>query len=119
MTPETLRHLQNFETAAATLAKLAPCLVSADDRDRRVPVAIDSPAWPAIDDALDLLYAIDAEPDADTPPAFAHWHRLAWLYVVRAAAAAAGHGDDDAPRWANMTAGELADELTYMADYQG
>lgn len=118
MNAATLAALQEFERIQDTLSNLADWIPT-DDRDRRVPVAIDSPAWPAIDDALDLLYAIESEPDADTPPAFAHWYRLAWLQVIRAAAAAAGHGAEDAPRWANMTAAELADELTYMADYQG
>ena len=76
--------------------------------------------WPAIDAATDFLrrYFADGYTD-DAPPALPHWHRLACLEVVRAAANAAGHGDDDAPRWHSMTAGQLADELTYLADHQG
>jgi len=119
MNADTLLALRRFETAAAVLASLAPDLVPTDDRDRRVPVSLDSPAWPAIEDALDMVHAIESEPDADTPPAFAYWHRRAWLEIVRAASSAAGHGHDDAPRWANMTAAELADELEYLADHQG
>lgn len=121
MTPETLRHL----TEAAIDCKWLAVFIwngeaIADARRIAGSVRPDADPWPAIDAATNFLrryfpdgYTIDA------PPALTHWHRAAWLDVIRAAAAAAGHGDDDAPRWANMTAAELADELTYMADYQG
>ena len=78
--------------------------------------------WPAVEAATALMWNIDWQPGPgryDEPVGYSHWLRQAWLELVRAAAAAAGHGDDDAPRWKNMTAAELADELTYLADYQG
>jgi hypothetical protein len=78
--------------------------------------------WAAIEEATRLLWMIDPQPGPaihGEPPARAHWLRVAWSELVRATANAAGHGDDDAPRWANMTAAQLADELTYMADHQG
>jgi hypothetical protein len=118
----THRHLLNFERAAEVLRQMRPDLVSADDRDRRTPLTLDACPWEAIDDALDLAYSIDCQPGPGTagePAAWSHWLRQAWLEIVRASAAAAGHGDDDAPRWQTMHAGQLADELTYMADFQG
>jgi hypothetical protein len=121
MTPATLAALQRFDHAVATLAQLFPETTPADNRDRRTPLTIDAPAWDAIDDALDFLYAIDPRPEPPIygqPASYCHWLRQAWLEIVRAAASAAGHGDDDAPRWSRMNAAELADELTYLADHQ-
>jgi hypothetical protein len=77
---------------------------------------------PAIEAATAVLWAIDPQPGqatADEPPARCHWLRLAWLQLVRVTSEAAGGDDDDAPRWARMDAGQLADELTYLADFQG
>lgn len=84
--------------------------------------ATDENPWHSIELTAALLRRIDPQPGPaihGEPPARAYWMRQAWLELVRAAALAAGHGDDDAPRWSRMNAGELADELTYLADYQG
>jgi len=78
--------------------------------------------WETIEEATRLLWMIDPRPEPaihGEAPGRAHWLRVSWLELVRAAAKAAGHGDDDATRWHSMTAAQLADELTYLADHQG
>lgn len=122
MTPATLAALQRFEAARDTLAELFPETAPADDRDRRTTLHADAPAWDAIDDALDFLYAIDpgGQASTDEPAALVHWRTQAWRAVVVAAYEAAGQGlaDDELSRLDRMTNGELADELTYLSDYQ-
>ncbi len=69
--------------------------------------------WPAIAQALRTMEAVGRDaPGHDAPPLFAERHRLAWLNLLRAAAAADGDGDNDAPRWAHMNSAELSDELS-------
>ena len=83
------------------------------------PVDRHANPWPSIAGATAAMEHVGRDaPGPDAPPVFYERHRLAWLNLLRAAATAAGHGDDDAPRWHRMTAAELADELTYLADYQ-
>ena len=120
MNAATLRHWQDVQTVADTLAWLFP-EVPADDRDRRTPLTADAPAWEAIDDALDLLHAIDPTPGPatiDEPAAWRHWLRRAWVAVVLASHAAAGQELEPADL-ERLSHAELADALTYQADYQG
>lgn len=108
-------HLREFANAASVLRRMVP------DAVPPVP-ATEQPGnpWPAIDQARYWCERLGTwSPGYACYHGYAHWQRLAWLNVVRAAATASGHGDDDAPRWRRMTAAELADELTYLADYQG
>lgn len=121
-------------------ARLAACIAAVNElrtiNDDNLPAAAfrnlcrvacharetDGTPWPAIAAAESVLYAIDPAPGPGTagePVAWSHWLRLAWLELVRAAYAAIDADDEDADRWANMNAGELADELGYLADYQG
>lgn len=117
MNADTLRHLEEFEAVADTLRRLWPEIVSADDRDRRTAVHADASPWDAIDDALDLLFAIEGE-TPDHPGAFEHWRREGWRAVVLAADAAVG-GDMEPADLDGMTTAEIEDELTYLSDYQG
>jgi hypothetical protein len=124
---QAIAHLFSMLSAVNHLETLAPDSVPPPAYRRVCRMAIyafeefENP-WEAIEGATRLLRMIDPRPEPaihGQPPSRAHWLRFSWLELVRAAATAAGHGDDDAPRWHSMTAAQLADELTYMADYQG
>lgn len=118
MNAATYDHLRLFANAARVLRHLVPELPPVPEIEQHAG------PWQEIEAATRWMdgpgiTAGRYEPGPDAPLAWCHWHRIAWLSIVRAAANAAGHGDDDAPRWHRMNAAELADELTYIADYQG
>lgn len=120
MNAATYDHLRLFANAARVLRHIVPELPP-------VPV-IESHAgpWQEIDAAARWMDGpgitagrYEAGPDA--PLAWCHWHRIAWRSIVLAAAEAAGQGlaADEVTRLDRMTTPELADQLTYLADYQG
>jgi hypothetical protein len=120
MNAATYDHLRLFANAARVLRHIVPELP---------PVPVIEPhagPWQEIDAAARWMDGpgitagrYEAGPDA--PLAWCHWHRIAGRSIVLAAAEAAGQGlaADELLRLDRMTTAELADELTYMADYQG
>lgn len=112
MNAATRDRLRLFANAARVLRHMVP------DAVPPVPDIDDTGnPWPSIDEARYWCERLGAwSPGRHAHYAYAHWHRLAWLNVLRAATIAAGHGDDDAPRWDRMSVAELADELADLAD---
>ena len=116
MNGETYNQLRVFQAAANALRQIVPALPPTPtiSRNRR--------PWPAIDEARYFCEQTGRDsPTHQAPHAYARWHRLAWRAVVVAAYEAAGQGlaCDELARLDRMTTPELADELTYLADYQG
>ena len=113
-------HLRLFTNAARVLRHLVPELPPVPDLETHAG------PWEAIDAACRWMdgpgvCAGRDNPGPDAPLAWCHWHRIAWQAIVAAAYEAAGQGlaDDELARLETMSAAALADELAYLADYQG